>query len=232
MKLLLLLPAALLLPLSLANPSPKRNYKVPLEIYIMSKCPDATYCVANLIVPTLERIAPITDFTLSFIGSSTADGVSCKHGPEECLGNIIHLCGAHLSSPPFPPPTDRYIGFSNCLLGNYTRIGQEDYVRDCAKKGLRGARFEQVNKCASDLGENGGFNLLVKSVERTEAAGVKTSCTVRVEGKTVCVRDGGVWKDCPDGSEVDDLVRLVREAYKKGQHGHGSLTATDLMLGL
>ena len=42
--------------------------KVPLEIHIMSKCPDATDCLELLIAPALEEIEPLVDFQMSFIG--------------------------------------------------------------------------------------------------------------------------------------------------------------------
>jgi hypothetical protein len=42
--------------------------KVPLEAHIMSKCPDAKYCLQELVVPTMERVSDKVDFRLSFIG--------------------------------------------------------------------------------------------------------------------------------------------------------------------
>ena len=41
---------------------------VPLEAHIMSKCPDARDCLKDLIVPAMEEIADMVDFSLSFIG--------------------------------------------------------------------------------------------------------------------------------------------------------------------
>ena len=41
---------------------------VPLEAHIMSKCPDARDCLKNLVVPAMEEIADMVDFSLSFIG--------------------------------------------------------------------------------------------------------------------------------------------------------------------
>ena len=42
--------------------------KVPLEIHIMSKCPDAKDCLELLIAPALEEIESLVDFQMSFIG--------------------------------------------------------------------------------------------------------------------------------------------------------------------
>ena len=41
---------------------------VPLEVHIMSKCPDARDCLRDLIVPTMERVSDKVDLKLSFIG--------------------------------------------------------------------------------------------------------------------------------------------------------------------
>lgn len=41
---------------------------VPLEVHIMSKCPDARDCLRDLIVPTMEKVSDKVDLKLSFIG--------------------------------------------------------------------------------------------------------------------------------------------------------------------
>lgn len=47
--------------------SPSSNVKVPLEVHIMSKCPDARDCLQQLVVPAMEKVDDIVDFRLSFI---------------------------------------------------------------------------------------------------------------------------------------------------------------------
>lgn len=42
--------------------------KIPLEVHIMSKCPDAKDCLEMLIAPAMEKIEDIVDFRMSFIG--------------------------------------------------------------------------------------------------------------------------------------------------------------------
>ena len=76
--------------------------RVPLEAHIMSKCPDAKVCLHDLILPAMQKVSDKVDFKLSYIGTTTDhdDGVVCKHGQEECLGNIIELCAASL----YPDP--------------------------------------------------------------------------------------------------------------------------------
>ncbi|KAI5810699.1 hypothetical protein BZA77DRAFT_327168 [Pyronema omphalodes] len=176
-------------------------YKPALEIHVMSQCPDAAYCFQHLIQPTLSSVGSLVNFTQSFIGTVTESGVACKHGTSECLGNMLHLCGEN-------------IGFSGCLYRDYKKVTDEEFITKCAEE--NGLKFEKINECASDIGENGGLQRLERSVERSQKAGVKISCTVRLEGKTVCVRDGNEWKNCPGGHEVKDLVKQIKEAHKRG----------------
>lgn len=42
--------------------------KVPLEIHVMSKCPDARDCLRDLILPTMVEVSDKVNFTMSFIG--------------------------------------------------------------------------------------------------------------------------------------------------------------------
>ena len=58
-----------------------------------------------MVLPTMQRVIDKTNFTLSFIGTNTdSDGVECKHGPEECMGNIIELCAANQYPDPYVCP--------------------------------------------------------------------------------------------------------------------------------
>jgi hypothetical protein len=81
------------------------------------------------------------------------------HGPDECMGNIIELCAAHL----YPSPVI-YLGFTMCLSRDYQDIPDKDLVEDCALE--HGIDFEELNKCASS---DDGFSvaLLRNSVRRS-----------------------------------------------------------------
>ncbi len=46
----------------------KTNKTVPLEIHIMSKCPDARDCLRELVVPTMVNVSEKVNLTMSFIG--------------------------------------------------------------------------------------------------------------------------------------------------------------------
>jgi hypothetical protein len=133
------------------------------------------------------------------------DGIHCKHGETECLGNMLSLCAHHL----FPNHTRVSLGFSTCLIMSYHRIPDRELVESCALE--HGIEFEKINACVSEEGK--GLGLLKDSVERSMQAGVKKSCTVRVGGKMWCIRDGGEWKDCDGGHEVGNLVKEVERRY-------------------
>jgi hypothetical protein len=127
------------------------------------------------------------------------------HGPPECLGNIILLCAAHL----YPDPK-LHLGFANCMISDYPDIPDRSLVENCALE--HSLSFDEINSCISDEDAH-GINLLRESVERSRENNVTKSCTVRLAGKVRCIRDGGQWKDCEDGSKVGDLVKDVEELY-------------------
>ncbi|KAK4246535.1 hypothetical protein C7999DRAFT_33056 [Corynascus novoguineensis] len=137
---------------------------VPLEAHIMSKCPDARDCLRDLVLPTMQKVHDKVNFTLSYIGTTTEhdDGVECKHGPEECLGNIIELCAQRL----YPNPKT-YLGFTNCLTQDYTLIPQRSLIEDCALE--HAIDFNKLNECATK--DNGAFGvgMLRESVQRSAA---------------------------------------------------------------
>ncbi|KAK6077495.1 hypothetical protein SCUP234_06584 [Seiridium cupressi] len=135
---------------------------IPLEAHIMSKCPDARDCLRDLVLPTMMRVNSKVNFTLSYIGQPTDsnDGVACKHGPNECMGNIIELCAAHL----YPDPKI-YLGFVMCLSKDYKDIPQRELVEDCALE--HAVDFEELNDCATKDDGGFGISLLRNSVKRS-----------------------------------------------------------------
>ena len=140
-------------------------------------------------------------------------GVACKHGPDECIGNMLHLCAQHIYPLNLNTNGTSFLPFSECLLHSFDLIPKEELIRSCADKA--GIDFQKLNSCISDLGDNGGIRMLTDSVEHSQDDGVRASCTVRLAGKTRCVRDNGGWRDCEDGSKVKDLVRDIKREYEK-----------------
>lgn len=131
--------------------------------------------------------------------------IECKHGISECMGNIIELCVASL----YPDPKT-HLGFTMCLTNDYKQIAKKAFVEGCALE--HGIDLKKLDECAK--GDDGahGMSLLQQSVARSASANITTSCTIRLSNETWCVRDGGKWKDCKNGSTPQDLVRDVMQA--------------------
>jgi hypothetical protein len=48
------------------------NTKVPMDVHIMSKCPDARDCLKKLVLPAMANVSDKVDFRLSMIGRYVA----------------------------------------------------------------------------------------------------------------------------------------------------------------
>lgn len=48
--------------------TPVWNGRIPLEVHMMSKCPDAKDCLHDMILPAMQKISHKVDFKLSYIG--------------------------------------------------------------------------------------------------------------------------------------------------------------------
>ncbi|KAG5923054.1 hypothetical protein E4U53_003610 [Claviceps sorghi] len=137
------------------------QYLVPLEAHIISKCPDTQDALRELILPAMQRVYDKVDFKLNFIGTPTADdGVECKHGPSECMGNIIELCAREL----YPDPKIN-LGFIMCLTQDYENIPNRALIEDCALE--HAIDIKAINDCATKDDGAHGVELLRTSVERT-----------------------------------------------------------------
>ncbi|KAI0483309.1 hypothetical protein GGR56DRAFT_671088 [Xylariaceae sp. FL0804] len=135
---------------------------VPLEAHIMSKCPDARDCLRDLVLPAMIRVHDKVDFQLSYLGTPTPnDGVDCKHGPSECLGNILELCARALH----PRDPKIWLGFTMCLTRDYRHIPQRELVEDCALE--HAIDFERLNDCATRDDGAFGMAMLRDSVQRS-----------------------------------------------------------------
>ncbi|CCE33638.1 uncharacterized protein CPUR_07564 [Claviceps purpurea 20.1] len=136
---------------------------VPLEAHIISKCPDTRDALRELILPVMQKVSDKVDFKLNYIGVPTSDdGVECKHGSSECMGNIIELCAREL----YPDPKIS-LGFIMCLTRDYEHIPDRALVEDCALE--HAVDIKAINDCATKDDGAHGMELLRTSVERTAA---------------------------------------------------------------
>ncbi|KAL7937891.1 hypothetical protein V8C35DRAFT_135628 [Trichoderma chlorosporum] len=134
---------------------------VPLEAHIISKCPDTKHALRTLILPVMQKVHDKVDFKLSYIGKPTANGgVDCKHGPSECIGNIIELCAREL----YPDPKIS-LGFVMCLTKDYPQIPDRTLIEDCALE--HAIDFNKLNDCVTRDDTAHGAELLRNSVQRS-----------------------------------------------------------------
>ncbi|KAI9489183.1 hypothetical protein BDB00DRAFT_845030 [Zychaea mexicana] len=97
---------------------------VPIELFVMSKCPDKVDC-EEVISKVLKQVKVPVSLDVNYIArpnSSESLGFECKHGPTECLGNMQELCFKNI----YPDIDDWFHGFTLCLNEKYADIGEDD----------------------------------------------------------------------------------------------------------
>eukprot|EP00879_Flechtneria_rotunda_P004508 GHRR01004763.1.p1 GENE.GHRR01004763.1~~GHRR01004763.1.p1 ORF type:complete len:241 (+),score=64.54 GHRR01004763.1:247-969(+) len=191
--------------------------KVDVDLFVMSKCPDAFYC-EEVLGPVLADLKEDIALTMHYIGQKQDDGsYTCKHGPEECDGNLQQLC-VQLHS----PIEQRYDWLYRFALCNNKEgkeaIGQITTAAKCLKEaGIPLGTAVQVLGCIVGPGHAA---LLQQELSHTAALGVGRSCTIQVESNTICVRDDEQWKDCPAGTTPDDFKEVICGYYATKNKGH------------
>ncbi|KAJ2473294.1 hypothetical protein GGI02_000964 [Coemansia sp. RSA 2322] len=183
-----------------------RNEKVLVELFVMSRCPDAVKVedVFSNVVPSVHSIMDVQLNFIAALNPNATYGAQCEHGDAECRGNIDELCALK-----HRPDLPSFWRFLSCLNSHFDDIGRDsDLSLKCANSaGLDTAAFLA---CCS---QSEGRSLLKQSVENALFAGVARSATVFINGKLRCVEDGG-WRDCPGGHTPSDFIRDICMAYK------------------
>ncbi|KAF6762622.1 hypothetical protein DFP72DRAFT_876365 [Ephemerocybe angulata] len=198
------------------------DVKVPVQLGVMSRCPDALLCESlfNEVLPeVLDKVNMSLVYVAKFDPSDDIFGVKCLHGVEECAGNAQQLCVKKYA------PRENWWEFVQCQ--NYqgrAKIGLPEVALQCAKTAGIDWRSSGVGKCAgfdgSGTGEE-GVDLLRQSVELGQDLGITKSCTVLINGRKVCVHDG-TWKECEGGHEKSDFVKLIEDEYRRLNEGEAS----------
>ncbi|KAF8059432.1 hypothetical protein HT031_005237 [Scenedesmus sp. PABB004] len=211
------LSALLLLLLSIsaaAGDGHDNRIAVDVGLWVMSKCPDAVFC-ENALAPVLRELKAVTTVTLHFIGQKQKNGTyTCKHGPAECAGDLQQLCvQAHSKA-----YVDWPFRFALCSTRHGVEaVGEFANVAACLK--AAGIPLAAATKMLACMYGPGHDELLQAELAATAAAGVGTSCTIQVDGNTICVRDGGEWKDCPAGTKTDDFKQVLCAALAAKSRG-------------
>lgn len=159
--------------------------RVDVSIGVMSRCPDALY-FENAFAKTLERVNQKINLSLHYIAtpnSSSSYGATCKHGDEECQGNIQQLCVIDTLNPNKagkrydlgPSAAQRlWWEFVQCenYVGGRNRIGQESLAKQCLKAigGVPDWQGDGLDECAEG---KKGRALLKNSLEKAQKLGIE-----------------------------------------------------------
>ncbi|CAO1619673.1 unnamed protein product [Sympodiomycopsis kandeliae] len=202
---------------------PEGPSRVDFTLGVMSRCPDALF-TETFLDPIIEKTNDKINLQLIYIGQldSEADyGVKCMHGDQECAGNIHQLCISHLLSPSragseydlSPSDAQRKIwDFIQCEdYDGIPSIGSIALAQQCTNS-IKVPSWKEVHEC---INGGKGVQLLKSSVQESIDRSIRNSATIQIEGETVCIRDGGQWKECQSGHEVSDFVRLIEQAYQR-----------------
>ncbi|WIA36172.1 hypothetical protein OEZ86_007516 [Tetradesmus obliquus] len=183
----------------------------------MSKCPDAVY-VENLLDPVLQELKGILALNMRMVpGEKKTDGsYACKHGTTECAGNIQDLCVQQYTRVP-----QRYNWLYKfvmcCNSKDMYCIGDLETATTCLKEAkIPDVAATKIMSCIADPGKD---EMLQRDLRNTAALGVQKSCTIKVEGKYICLRDGGQWKDCPGGTNPEDFKAIFCAAFAAKNNG-------------
>jgi hypothetical protein len=92
-----------------------------------------------------------------------------------------------------------------------------------------GVPFVEGTQMVACMYSPGRQAILESDFATTAALGVTTSCTVQVEGNTLCVRDGGEWKDCPVGSDLKAWKEMICASLSMKHQGHVPKVCQDVV---
>lgn len=189
--------------------------KVPVQLGVMSRCPDALLC-ENIFDQVLDKVAGKIELSLIYVAkidpSEPDFGVRCMHGAEECAGNVQQLCVAKYES------SSSWWEFVQCQnFEGRDKIGNPDITLKCGRVAGIDWATSKAKECAG-LDGNGqgaeGIRLLKESVVLSQTLGVEKSCTVLISGRKVCIHDG-TWKECEGGHAVNDFIKRIDDEYER-----------------
>jgi hypothetical protein len=199
------------------------GFKVPLDLFVMSRCPDAVRCELRM-NDVIKAVPNITKVQTHYIADVSSQGLQCKHGFSECLGNQQQLCVLKYVTP------QAYWGFIQCQDEDVNLIGTTSLAEKCLGRVLTGSSPGSVaHKVRACFNSKEGERLLQESALFTKQKGIQKSCTMWLNGKPRCVHDGGIWYDCPGGPEVQDFIDSICSSYWR-ETGHWAKDCEDKSL--
>lgn len=156
---------------------PARN--VLVELFVMSLCPDARFCVSEWSV-IQSKLPGVMTLRAETIAKESGSSLVCMHGSSECHGNKALLClQAQLSA------TDpRLADGLHCLIAGSPH--DPAHLRACmTSMGLEEEVQGRVTACVTGPE---GDSLALASARVVKSRNVTKSCTVFIDGVKRCIR--------------------------------------------
>jgi len=175
---------------------------VRVDLFVMSKCPDANVCETTM-SPVIQQVGSIVDLHVNYIAqqdSSQASGFTCMHGQTECWGDIQQLCAySHYSQ--------NYTWWNFVLCQDQSQGTIPNNGQSCSQ--TAGMDWNTINNCTTGAE---GSNLMSASIKYTDSQNIKVSCTMYVENQLYCIHDGD-WKQCKDHT-TQGIVAYICQQYQ------------------
>jgi len=144
--------------------------KVPVEFYVMSKCPYGVQ-VEDMFTPVMDEMGDSVDLHIDFIATPEGEGFKSLHGQPEVDGDIIQLCAMNKN-----PKPGSYLKFIGCQNKTYREIPNN--WEKCAKD--TGLNVEAIKTC-KDGAE--GKALLAASAKKASERQARGSPTIFIGGE-------------------------------------------------
>jgi len=148
---------------------------VPVNFYVMSKCPYAAFLVDQFNQNTMsaQGISGIINITFNFIAavdSTQPTGFYSKHGQSEVQGDFYELCVNSVAP----------LGLWNFVVcADQDRTSIPNNMQACGQQG--GINWNRVQVCYN----TDSTPLLKASIRQTDSLGITTSPTLFINGQCV-----------------------------------------------
>jgi len=171
---------------------------VPVEFYVMSKCPYARALVGQFNTNVwnsagLPQIANVSFNYIANVDSTQPTGFYSKHGQDEVRGDFYELCvQAYYAGDLFP-----FVYCNDFDFGGYANIPQD--VQSCAAK--TNVPWDALSECYTKY----GASLLTSSIKKTNAAGASYSPTLFIGGNCVY----GAMSTCSNLDPTSNALKVL-----------------------
>jgi len=134
------------------------EHRVNVTVYYESLCPDSIKFITKQLYPALQgNLSELVELNLLPYGRATQKfdvnqyEFTCRHGPQECVGNRIQACALHLTPKKDDLGYNRVAtGFIYCLMDKVVRDGNNTQwpTRDCATES-NVTNLHEIENCAN-----------------------------------------------------------------------------------